>query len=96
MSNKHKKTLEKIFEIPTRNDISYREVKSLLEYFGGIIKNGKGSRRKLSIKTEKIAKPLVRSFHEPHGSNSFGEDQIERFRLFFTILEITPDKDHLF
>jgi hypothetical protein len=96
MGNKHKKTLLRIFEIPTRNDISYPEVKNLFQYLGGNIKNGNGSRRQMSIKTKNVKKPLVCRFHEPHGSDSFGEYQIELFQEFLTKIGITPDNDTIF
>lgn len=96
MGNKHKKTLLKIFEIPTRNDISYREVKSLFKYLGADIRNGDGSTRQISIKTKKVKKPFVCRFHEPHGTDSFGEYQIELFQEFLMKIDITPDDNTIF
>ncbi len=86
----------RIFEIPTRNDISYREVKSLFKYLGADIKNGDGSKRQISIKTETVKKPLVCRFPEPHGTDSFGEYQIELFQEFLIKIDITPDDDTIF
>lgn len=90
MSNKHKKTLILIFEKPTRNDISYRKVKSLFKYLGVDITKGNGSRRKINING------LVHFFHEPHGSKPFGEYQIEDLREFLIKVGITPNNDTIF
>lgn len=38
LSNAHYKTLKQLFAVPLRSDISWSEIRSLLEALGGIVK----------------------------------------------------------
>jgi len=60
LSGKRRATFEALFEKPTRSDIEWREIKSLLKALGGEITQGRGSRVRVALGGRKAV------FHEPH------------------------------
>jgi hypothetical protein len=90
-SNKQQATLLKIFQRPTRSDISWQEAKALLNAIGATIKEGRGS-RVMAVKDGKILR-----LHKPHPQKEMKKYAVERVRDYLKILEITPkmtDRDH--
>lgn len=57
---RHEKTLEKIFEVPTRSDINWNDVESMLLHFGADITEGSGSRVRIALSGVRAV------FHRPH------------------------------
>ena len=56
---KHRRTLDAIFETPTRSDIRWGDIESLIVALGGTVTGGRGSRRRILL-----VRPAV--FHIPH------------------------------
>lgn len=58
--SKHQATLEAIFSVPTRANISWKDVESLLKSLGATITEGKGSRVRIHLNGVRAV------FHRPH------------------------------
>ncbi|RJP18552.1 MAG: type II toxin-antitoxin system HicA family toxin [Candidatus Omnitrophota bacterium] len=57
---RHQCTFKQIFEIPTRSDIKWSDVVSLIRHLGGSIKYGSGSRVRVILRDQSIV------IHTPH------------------------------
>lgn len=60
MNAKQRKTLKQIFKVPVPSDVSWRDVETLFEGFGGTITEGNGSRVRVELHGVKAV------FHRPH------------------------------
>ncbi|HDR15067.1 MAG TPA: type II toxin-antitoxin system HicA family toxin [Desulfobacteraceae bacterium] len=67
MNKKQLKCLEKILERPTRADISWPDVQSLLGAFGAEIREGKGSRVRVVLRNH------ILNMHKPHPRKELGK-----------------------
>jgi len=76
MNAKQKKTMVKVFEKPTRPDVSWQEVVSLLLGTGAIMKEGKGSR----VRFEKGSSNL--HIHKPHPAKVLRKYSVDLVRDF--------------
>jgi len=78
MNNKHKRTLEAIFTTPTRSDILWVDIESLLIALGAEISPGSGSRVRCAL-------PGVRAvFHRPHPERITSKGTVEDVRKFLS------------
>lgn len=84
LNNKQRKTLEAIFEQPTRLNISWSDVEKLFIALGGEIIEGKGSAIKVSIDGD------LAYFHRPHPNKEAKRYQIDDARKFLIMLEYFP------
>lgn len=60
LSGKHRKTLERIFETPTRSDVRWADIESLLAALGAEMSEGRGSRVRIYLNGIRAV------FHRPH------------------------------
>ncbi len=60
MNAKQRKTLKQIFKVPVPSDVSWRDIETLFEGFGGMITEGSGSRVRVELHGVKAV------FHRPH------------------------------
>ena len=67
-------TLDRIFQEPTRSDVTWKEVENLVKRLGGKIQNGKGSRRRI------IFSNVKGSLHEPHPQKEMKKYAVEDMR----------------
>ncbi|MDY7002375.1 MAG: type II toxin-antitoxin system HicA family toxin [Thermodesulfobacteriota bacterium] len=84
MSAKQEKTLERIFERPTRADIDWSKIESLFRAHGAEIKSGKGSRVKIWLNGKSA------HVHKPHPQKQAPKWLIEELRDFLDNLGIRP------
>jgi hypothetical protein len=84
MNTKQRKTLEAIFETPTRADVRWAEVESLLKALGGVIAPGKGSRVRIMLSNR------VATFHRPHPRPVAKMGLVEALRDFLASMETYP------
>jgi hypothetical protein len=84
LNSKQKKTLEAIFEKPTRANIVWSDVEKLFIALGGEIIEGKGSAIKIDIDGE------MAYFHRPHPNKEAKRYQIDDARRFLVMLEYFP------
>lgn len=86
LNSAQRKTLAKIWQKPTRNDITYQKAESLIKALGGHIKPGKGSH----------FKPRLRGFgatiKKPHGgAKHLDEGAVEDLRNLFKMAGVQAD-----
>jgi hypothetical protein len=84
VNNKHRTTLQALFERPTRADIRWSDVESLVRACGGEIHEREGSRVALILNG-------VRSvFHRPHPKPFAKKGAVEAVRLFLGNAGVKP------
>jgi predicted RNA binding protein YcfA (HicA-like mRNA interferase family) len=84
MNAKQKKTLARIFEKPTRSDISWQETVSLLLAIGAIKKDGKGSRVRFRHSDYSL------HVYAPHPGKVIAKGAVETIRGFLTDIGVAP------
>ncbi|MGM0656173.1 MAG: type II toxin-antitoxin system HicA family toxin [Thermodesulfobacteriota bacterium] len=84
MKSKHKKTLTAIFATPTRANIKFSDIESLVIALGGKVREGAGSRVMLEISGKR------EYAHRPHPGKEAKRYIVERIRKWLISLEVTP------
>ncbi len=86
MNRRNRRTLEAIFEQPTRSDVRFAELESLLRALGARKLKRKGSRRCFVL-----PEGAVINLHEPHPRPELAKYQVEALREFLEARGITPE-----
>ena len=76
--------MSRIFEKPTRVDITWDEVESLFIACNALIKEGRGSRKRIIIDNQ------ILGIHVPHPQKEFKQYAVKEIRIFLENLGITP------
>ena len=84
MNNRHRKTLQAVFEDPTTTNIAWADIEALLVAAGCRIIEGSGSRIKIESDGQ------VAFFHRPHPQKEALRYQVKDARKLLENLEITP------
>jgi len=84
MNSAQRKTLEAIFDTPTRVDVRWSKVESLVKALGGDVTEGRGSRVRFRL-GERVA-----TFHGPHPQRVTGKATLEDVRRFLENAGIKP------
>jgi len=84
MNAAQRKTLQAIFEKPTRADVRWSRIEGLIEALGGDVTEGRGSRVRFRLGSR------VATFHGPHPSKDAGKAMIEDVRRFLENAGIRP------
>lgn len=83
MKAKYRKTLSAIFAKPTKANIKFSDIESLIEVLGGKVREGDGSRVVLELSgTREYA-------HRPHPGKEAKKYMVEKIREWLTGLEVT-------
>ncbi len=85
MSSKHSKTLQEVFETPTKSNIRWSDIEALFIALGGKTKEGNGSRIRVFLN----GVPAV--FHRPHPGDECDREQVNSIRKFLLDAEINSD-----
>lgn len=84
LNSKHQATLAAIVERPTRPDIPWRSIESLFVALGGVVKEGRGSRVRVTLRGR------VAVFHEPHPEKVTDKGAVVQVRGFLLSAGIKP------
>jgi hypothetical protein len=84
LNKKHQKTLEAIFDRPTRANIRWDDIEKLFAAMDAIITNKGGSMVSIRMGERRI---LV---HRPHPQKEAKKGLVDHVRTFLTELKITP------
>ena len=76
VNKKQKKILDAIFSTPTRADLLWSDIESLLEALGADITPGSGSRVRCALNGRKAV------FHRPHPERTTTKGSVEDVRKF--------------
>lgn len=81
---KHAKTLQAIFATPTRSNILWSDVESLLKAYGAQLTAGKGSRVRIALRGVRAV------FHRPHPRKEADRGTVESMRRFLSEAGVRP------
>ena len=84
MNAAQRKALTAIFERPTRSDVRWATVESLIAGLGGTVSEGRGSRVRFRL-GERVA-----TFHGPHPKRVTGKATLEDVRRFLENAGVRP------
>lgn len=76
MNAAQRKTLEAVFERPTRAEVRWSKVEGLVRALGGEVTEGRGSRVRFRLGDR------VATFHRPHPKQVTGKGTLEDVRRF--------------
>jgi hypothetical protein len=84
MGNRHRKTLEAVFQGPVSATIVWADVERMLLHYGAVIEAGSGSRIFVKLKGSGA------DFHRPHPRKEAKHYQIRDVRAFLTRAGVVP------
>ncbi len=84
MNSTNRKTLDAIFAKPTRNDIRWSDVESLVRALGGEVIERDGSRVGL------IVSGVRGNFHRPHPGPDANKGVVDALRVFLANAKVKP------
>jgi hypothetical protein len=84
MNQKHRRTLEAIFEDPVRSNIPWRDIEALFKSEGAEISEGAGSRIRVALNGVRAV------FHRPHPQKETDKGAVRSVRRFLTEAGVTP------
>lgn len=84
MNAAQRKTLEAIFEKPTRADVRWSKIEGLVRALGGDVTEGRGSRVRFRLGDR------VATFHGPHPQRVTGKATLDDMRRFLESASIKP------
>lgn len=84
MNSRQRATLKAVFELPTRADVRWADIESLLKALGTEIEEGRGSRVRVALKGRRA------TFHRPHPQPKTKKGALESVRGFLTSVEVKP------
>ena len=84
MDNKHRKTLEAIFEKPERANIAWRDIEALFVALGAEISEGSGSRVRIALNKVRAV------FHHPHPRKEASKAMVKSVRRFLEEAGVKP------
>jgi hypothetical protein len=81
---KHDTTLQGIFKTPTKANLKWRDIESLLKHLGATMTEGKGSRVRVMLNN------VAAVFHRPHPRKEASKGSVESVREFLENAGIEP------
>ena len=85
LSSKHKKTLTKVFEVPTLASIEWKNIEAMFKALGAQLEEGAGSRVHVLLNGE------VSTFHRPHPEKETDRGAVVSVRKFLLNAGVTPE-----
>jgi hypothetical protein len=84
MNQKHRRTLEAVFEDPVRSNIPWRDIEAMLKAAGAEITEGAGSRIRVALNYVRAV------FHRPHPQKETDKGAVRSVRRFLSEAGVTP------
>ena len=84
MNQKHRRTLEAIFDDPVRSNIQWRDIEGMLKALDAEITEGVGSRVRIALNGVRAV------FHRPHPQKETDKGAVRSMRRFLTEAGVTP------
>jgi HicA toxin of bacterial toxin-antitoxin, len=84
MTQKHRRTLEAIFDDPVRVAIPWRDIEGMLKAAGAEITEGTGSRVRVALNGVRAV------FHRPHPQKETDKGAVRSVRRFLIEAGVTP------
>ena len=83
MSKKHRRTLAAIFAEPTRANVNWSDIETMLAAYGAEISAGEGSRVRIALGGDRDV------FHLPHPQKKTDKGALRSMRRFLTEAGVT-------
>lgn len=77
LNGRHRKTFDDVMTTPPKPGIKWSDVVSLINYLGGKVKNGNGSRRRF------VLSGTIYLTHQPHPGNEMDKGAVAGLREWF-------------
>ncbi|EKO38440.1 MAG: hypothetical protein B193_2862 [Solidesulfovibrio magneticus str. Maddingley MBC34] len=87
LNSRQRKTLERIYAEPTRSDVTWPEVRALLEACGASVKEGRGSRVRIGLGA------FMLNMHTPHPQKEMKKYMVELAREFLAKIGVGPERE---
>lgn len=84
MRKKHQRTLDALFEEPTRSNIAWNDIISLLNALEAEISEGRGSRVRVALGGVRAV------FHRPHPRKEVHKSMVRSIRRFLETAGVKP------
>ena len=84
MNQKHRRTLEAIFDDPVRSNIPWRDIESMLKTVGAELTEGEGSRVRIALNGGRAV------FHRSHPQKETDKGAVRSMRRFLIEAGVTP------
>lgn len=84
MSSKHRRTIAAVFEDPVRSSILWSDVVSLFVYLGAELRQGSGSRVRVTLGEQHA------TFHRPHPQKETPQRTVVSIRRFLAQAGVQP------
>ena len=84
MDNKHRKTLQAIYEKPERANIAWKDIEALFLSIGAEISEGNGSRVRVALNGVRAV------FHRPHPQKETHKGAVKSVRRFLEAAGVKP------
>ena len=84
MNKKQQKILDRVFQIPTRSDIEWKDIQSLLTACDADISRGRGSRIRIVLSNQ------ILNIHKPHPQKELKKYTVELVRDFLVNVGVKP------
>ena len=84
MNQKHRRTLEAVFEDPVRSNIAWRDIEAMLVAAGAEISEGAGSRIRVALNSVRAV------FHRPHPKKEADKGAVKSVRRLLVEAGVTP------
>lgn len=81
---KHEKTLQAVFETPTRANLRWADIEAMLRSLGANISEGRGSRVRVQLGSQRAV------FHRPHPAPTAAKVLVESVRRFIERAGMKP------
>jgi hypothetical protein len=84
MNQKHRRTLQAVFEDPVRSNIVWRDIEAMFKAAGAEISEGRGSRIRVFLNGVRA------DFHRPRPRKETDKGAVRSVRRFLTEAGVTP------
>jgi len=84
VDNKHRRTLDAVFEQPERANIAWRDIEALVVALGGEVSEGSGSRVRVALNGVRAV------FHRPHPRKEANKATVRSVRRFLETAGVQP------
>jgi HicA toxin of bacterial toxin-antitoxin, len=84
MNQKHRRTLEAVFDDPVRSNIPWRDIEAMLKAVDADITEDEGSRVRIALNRVRAV------FHRPHPRKETDKGAVRSMRRFLTEAGVTP------
>jgi hypothetical protein len=82
--SRHETTLAAIFATPTRANVKWADIESLIRHLGGVVANAEGSRVNV------LLNGVVGHFHRPHPSPDTDKGALKSVKRFLENAGVAP------